>query len=195
MSGTLGDAPEAASLAYLGGGLLLAHAPGFDLGAARWALHRYDRTALGDSGGAPRALRSLGSGTWTGPRDTLQYTYVGAERAQPPRGEPDHVPVSPAEARPPRRRASTGAARCTSCPSSASSAPAVGFSEPIAADVRGGLLDSGSLSLRAVLGQLPALRPRRMRLVRVGRRALARVRRWRLLLRLRHVAVGVDRVR
>ena len=142
VSGTLGDAPEATSLAYLGGGLLLAHAPGFDLGAARWALHRYDRTALGDSGGAPRALRSLGSGTWTGPRDTLQYTYVGADTL---------LEVNPTTCRYHLRRlvrpddAPAPAPRCTSCPSSASSAPAVGFSEPIAADVRGGLLDSGSL--------------------------------------------------
>ena len=113
VSGTLGDAPEAASLAYLGGGLLLAHAPGFDLGAARWALHRYDRTALGDSGGAPRALRSLGSGTWTGPRDTLQYTYVGADTL---------LEVNPTTCRYHLRRlvrpydAPAPAPRCTSCP-------------------------------------------------------------------------------
>ena len=158
------DGAKAASLAYLGGELLLAHAPGFDLGAALEALHRYDRTALGDSGGAPRALRSLGSGTWTGPRDTLQYTYVGADTL---------LEVNPTTCRYHLRRlvrpddAPAPAPRCTSCPSSASSAPAVGLT--IAADVRSRLLTARCAPSRA---QAAACAPAaRMRLVRVGRRA------------------------
>ena len=84
------------------------------LGAARAdRFTGYDRTALGDGGGAPRRAPASPVAARPGPRDTLQYTYVGADTL---------LEVNPTTCRYHLRRlvrpddAPAPAPRCTSCP-------------------------------------------------------------------------------
>ena len=140
--------------------------------------------ALGDGGGAPRALRS-GSGVDGAARHAAVHVR---RRRHPPRGEPDRAGITCGGSSAPTTPAP--APRCV-VPFVGVLGPGRRLLGPIAGNVRNRLLGSGSLPNRARAAACAQAAPDAAgasRPARFGAGPLA------ALLRLRHVAVGVDRV-